>query len=127
MNASGGYPPPAWHHGGGQAILAYGDGHDSTYVSIKPESGDNNETVTLLTAGKRSQRGNARLYFFNPFPLAVYVNSVRLAALQLERLTSTVVGESFDMVPEDPADKLRNQMLRGIYDNNDIAKYLKGG
>ena len=27
----------------------------------------------------------------------------------------------------EPADKLRNQMLRGIYDNNDIAKYLKGG
>ena len=43
-----------------------GRGHDSTYVSIKPESGENNETVALLTAGKTSLRRKARLYFFNP-------------------------------------------------------------
>ena len=126
-NASSSYPGPAWPHGGGHALLAYADGHDSAYVSIKPESGDNNETVTLLTAGKTNLHRKARLYFINPYPLPVFINTVRLAALQVESLTSAIVGESADTVPEDPADRLRNQMLRSVYDTTDIAKYLKGG
>ncbi len=127
VNASSGYPGPAWPHGGGHALLAYGDGHDGAYVSIKPESGDNNDTVALLTAGKRNLPRKARLFFINPYPLTVFINTVRIAALQLETLTSAIVGEDNDSVPEDPADKLRNQILRSVYDVNDISKYIKGG
>lgn len=127
VNASSAYPGPAWPHGGGHALLAYGDGHDGAYVSIKPESGDNNDTVTLLTASKHNLPRKARLYFINPYPLPVFINTVRIAALQVDRVTSAITGESYDSVPEDPADKLRSQILRSVYDVNDIAKYLKGG
>ena len=77
-NASSSYPGPAWPHGGGHALLAYADGHDSTYVLIKPESGENNETVALLTAGKTNLHRKARLYSINPYPLPVFVNAVPL-------------------------------------------------
>lgn len=127
VNADSSYPGPAWPHGGGHALLAYGDGHDSAYVSIKPESGSNNETVTLLTAGKSSLRRSLRLYFLNPYPLAVFVSAIRLAALQLERLTSAIVGESADSVPEDPADRIRNLILRSVHETTDLSKYIKGG
>jgi hypothetical protein len=126
-NASSSYPGPPWPYGGGHALLAYADGHDSTYVSIEPESGSNNETVALQTAGKTNLRRKARLYFFNPFPLPVFVNVVRMAALQLDSLATSIVGETTDMVPEDPSDRIRNQMLRAVYDTKDVAVHLKGG
>ena len=127
VNASSSYPGPAWPYGGGHALLVYGDGHDGTYVSIKPDSGENNETVALLTAGKSNLRRKARLYFFNPYPLPVFVNTVRMAALQLERLTSAIIGESADNVPEDPDDRMRNLILRSVHDVSTIAEHLKGG
>src|SRR5690242_7299053 len=68
VNASSSYPGPTLPYGGGHALLAYADAHDSSYVSIQPESGANNETVTLLTAGKSASHRSARLYFANPYP-----------------------------------------------------------
>jgi hypothetical protein len=126
-NASSSYPGPPLPYGGGHALLAYADGHDSTYVSIQPESGANNETVALQTAGKTNLGRTARLYFFNPYPLPVFVNAVRMAALQLDSLATSIVGESGDTVPEDPSDRIRNQMLRAVYDNKDVPVHIKGG
>ena len=127
VNASSGYPPPALPYAGGHALLAYADAHDSTYVSIQPESGANNETVTLLTAGKTASHRSARLYFANPYPLPVFINALRMAALRVDGLVTRMVGESADTVPEDPAERLRKLMLRSVYDHQDVAVHIKGG
>jgi len=52
---------------------------------------------------------------------------VRMAALRLDSLATSIVGETTDMVPEDPSDRIRNQMLRAVYDSKDVAVHLKGG
>ena len=87
---------PAWPHAGGHGVLAYGDHYDGSYVSVKPESGSNNETVALLTAGKASATRRARLYFANPYPVPLYVNMARIVALRVDGLITSIVGETFD-------------------------------
>jgi hypothetical protein len=72
-------------------------------------------------------RRTARIYFFNPFPLPVLVNVVRMAALRLVSLATSIVGETTDMVPEDPSDRIRNQMLRVVHDTRDVAVHLERG
>jgi hypothetical protein len=88
-NVAGGYPPPPWPDGGGALTLAFGG---------VPESGQNNENVALMIAAKTDSRDSARLYFQALSPLRIAVNSVRLAALQLDELDVTVEGGG----PEDP-------------------------
>src|SRR6266516_4488372 len=77
-NVASGYPPPPWPDGGGALTLAFGGVAGVSYVGVLPESG--------------------RLYFQALSPLRTVVNSVRIAALQLEELDVTVEGGG----PEDP-------------------------
>jgi len=97
-NVAGGYPPPPWPDGGGALTLAFGGVADISYVGVLPESGQNNENVALMIAAKTDSRDSARLYFQALSPLRIAVNSVRLAALQLDELDVTVEGGG----PEDP-------------------------
>ena len=97
-NVASGYPPPPWPDGGGALTLAFGGVADVSYVGVLPESGQNNENVGLMLAAKTDARDSARLYFQALSPLRTVVNSVRIAALQLEELDVTVEGGG----PEDP-------------------------
>ena len=110
-NANSGYPPPGWPHGGGAATLAYADGSDQAYVSIKPDSGENNDTVSLILAAQSDRSRKARLYFINPYPLAVFVNTVRIIALQVESVTPTIVGEDHTNAPIDQQEAMRDAIM----------------
>src|SRR3954466_8921438 len=70
-NVASGYPPPPSSNGGGLFELQFAGHHDGTYVAIKPDSGENQETASLMLAADTEGPGRARLWFANPYPLTV--------------------------------------------------------
>jgi hypothetical protein len=103
-NVASGYPPPAWPYGAGALTLSFGGATDISYVGVVPDDGQNNENVELMVAAKSNDRSSARLYFQAVYPLRMAVNSVRLAALQLEELLIAEEGES----PPDATEEANN-------------------
>ena len=101
VSALWGYPPPPYPFGGGAATLVYADGDDQAFVGVKPEDGENNETVTLMTCARSDAAAPARLYFLNPWPLPVYIAHVRIIALAVDLVSSNVVGEDNSILPTD--------------------------
>jgi hypothetical protein len=93
INVQGGYPPPAWPHAGGAAILALGDAEDQAYVGLKPDAAENNDSITLMFATHIDQNRRARLYVINTHPLPIYCNAIKLMAIQLESLDEDQSGQ----------------------------------
>jgi hypothetical protein len=100
-NVASGYPPPPWPHGGGAVSLTLGGSNDTAYAAVKPESGDNIETVALMVAAEIGRSRRARLYILNPYPLRTVVNSVRLTALRVDKLKVSEVGTDVTTLPEE--------------------------
>lgn len=128
-NVAGGYPPPPSGFGGGLFELQFAGHHDDTYIAIKPESGDNQETAALMLAADTEGPNRVRLWFSNPYPLTVWVNSIRIVALQVDDLTSTG-SEGEDDMPDDDAaaeQRISNLVRYGLADASatvSIAKLL---
>ena len=123
-NVATGYPPPPSGDGGGLFELQFAGHHDETYVAIKPESGENQETASLMLAADTEGPNRVRLQFLNPYPLPVWVNSIRIVALQVDDLTSTG-SEGEDELPEDQ--RISNLIRYGLADASaevSIAKLL---
>jgi hypothetical protein len=122
-NVASGYPPPASSNGGGTLTLKFAGITDVAYAALKPESGDNIETVSLMLAAETEGPGHARLEFLNPYPLRIAVNSIRIAALQIDELTIT--GESSeDVSDEEQASNLVRYGLAEATSSVSIAKLL---
>ena len=100
-NVAGGYPPPVWPQGGGAVYLTLGKSSDTAYATVKPETGNNVETIALMVAAEIGRTRRTRLYILTPYPLRTVVNSVRLAALRVDKLTIVEVGTDSTDLPEE--------------------------
>ena len=83
---------PAYPQGGGMLTLTFGGSTDDSHVAVLPEAGANNENVALMVAAETTKSGAAVLRFQAVYRLRTFVNSVRLAALQLDGLHIDEVG-----------------------------------
>ena len=101
VNVDSGYPPPAWPYASGMLALTLDGKNDEAYIGVKPESSENNESVALMIAAKTSTTRHARLYFISVYPLRVYVNSVRMIAVQVDGLSVVEVGSDDTALPEE--------------------------
>jgi hypothetical protein len=112
-NVASGYPPPAYPYSAGVLTLSFGGATDLAYVGVLPESGQNNENLTIMVAAETGERRDAHLYFQALYPLRTVVNSARLVALQVDELSIEQEGAP----PEDPdrdADEARSMLLKAI-------------
>jgi hypothetical protein len=114
-NVAGGYPPPPWPHGGGVTSLSFGGVRDAAYAALRPESGSNIETVALMVAAESARTRRARLYFLTGYPLRVVVNSVRLTAIRVDKLHSTIVGVDYTNLPEEESLFANFALATGIH------------
>lgn len=96
----------AYPHGGGALRLTFGPAADIAYAAVRPESGDNIETVALMLAAETTKNTAAVLHFMAPYALRTVVNSVRLAALELDGLHIEEVGQDVDV----ENDEIRSQL-----------------
>jgi hypothetical protein len=112
---SGSYPPPAWPYTGGGVGLRLGGATDTALVAVKPESGDNLETITLMVATEISRTQHARMYMLNPYPLNVVVNSVRISAIQVDKVHVFQVGSDQSNLPEEVSLFVEASMSLGKY------------
>jgi hypothetical protein len=113
VNVASGYPPPPSPYGVGALTLSFGGTSDVSYVGVVPESGQNGENIELMVAAQNdNQRKSALLYFQAASALKMFVNSVRLAVLQLDELTITEEGEAPPDVTEE-ANNARASLIKG--------------
>jgi hypothetical protein len=120
--------PTTSQDGGGLFALKFAGHHDDAYVAIKQESGENIETASLMLAAETEGQGHVRLEFSNPYSLPVYVNSIRILALQVDELTSSG-GEGAGAGAEQPdeEEQMSNLVRYGLADASatvSIAKLL---
>src|SRR5262245_26871355 len=79
-NVHSGYPPPAYPYGSGVLTLAFAGATDLAYCGVLPDSGQNNESYSLMVAASSEGIARARLYFQALYPLRIVAYYARIAA-----------------------------------------------
>jgi len=114
VNVAGGYPLPPWPDGGGALALSLGGAGDTAYAAVKPESGENCENLCVMLAAQIDSPRQARLFFINPYPLPVYVNEVRLTAMQFDNVNIVEIGSESISLPNEKSLFVKFAMETGI-------------
>jgi hypothetical protein len=112
---------PPYPYGAGALTLSFGGATDVSYVGVVPEGGQNNENSGLIVAATTEGPASARLYFQAVYAVRMAVNSVRLAALQLDELSITQQGEAPTDSREE-ADNARAALIQGAATNLEAVR-----
>lgn len=123
------FPPPPVAATTIVGALAWNDSEDIATQGLFFESERNNCNMSLMLAGTASRPRIARLYVINLNPIPVYVSEIRMAAVQLEKLVESTIGEDVVRTPEPLEERIRRTALQGTLSDtsfrlSDVLKNL---